>query len=233
LSPLPPAEGERRAIAGYGGQYRLSAMLVYRALQDKTLQWLRVADPDAKRVDDLQIGSHLRVDAFQVKWSQYPGNFSFNDLITEADGKPCLVAQLAEGWSHLGQTYPNHRIVVHLITNERPSVADSPPVAQPPPTPHHFSAFLEQFWKPMRRDVLNSAFSPNTAWRPAWERLQQASRLSPESFQLFVQDCEVEFDYRPYPGELETTTSRDRQTTITDLERSVENLRCLYSIEVA
>jgi hypothetical protein len=60
LNSLPPAEGERRAAVGYGGQYHVSASLIYRSLRDKTLQWIRIADPEAQRVDDLQIGRHLR-----------------------------------------------------------------------------------------------------------------------------------------------------------------------------
>src|SRR5262249_25689593 len=140
------------------------ASLVYRGLRANSLQWLRVADPDAKRVDDLQIGNDIRVDAFQVKWSQYPGNFSFNDLIAEPDDKPCLIAQLAEGWNHLRQTYPNHRVFVHLVTNDRPSVSDRPPVDHPAPTPCHFAAFLEQCWKSRRRAGPGSTSTPNNAW---------------------------------------------------------------------
>ena len=38
----------------------------------------QIAGPEAKRVNDLQIGGLLRVDTLQVKWSQYGGNFTCN-----------------------------------------------------------------------------------------------------------------------------------------------------------
>ena len=75
-----PAEGERRAIGGYYPQYRISASLILRSLRDGSLQWIRIADPEAGRIDDFQIGRQSRVDAFQMKWSRYPANFTFNDL---------------------------------------------------------------------------------------------------------------------------------------------------------
>src|SRR4029453_3579175 len=81
----PPAEGERRAIGGYYPQYRIAASLILRSLREESLQWIRIADPQAGRVDDLQIGGQARIDAFQVKWSQYQGLFKYRDL-TQASG---------------------------------------------------------------------------------------------------------------------------------------------------
>ncbi len=67
MTTLPPAEGERRAVSGYAGQFRISAALILRAVRKDALSWVRVADPEAGRLDDLQIGSPGRVEAFQVK----------------------------------------------------------------------------------------------------------------------------------------------------------------------
>jgi len=52
-----PSEGERRAVSGYRYQYRISAYLILKALRKGDLKWIRVADPDAGRVDDFQLGS--------------------------------------------------------------------------------------------------------------------------------------------------------------------------------
>jgi hypothetical protein len=215
LNAFPPAEGERRAAVGYRGQYHVSASLIYRSLRAKTLQWIRIADPEAQRVDDLQIGSHLRVDAFQVKWSQYAGNLTFNNLITESADTPCLIAQLAQGWRQLRQIY-QHRVVVHLVTNDLPSVSANPPVNSPPPTPRHFAAFVEQVWKPVQRAASAAEFSVPHAWKPAWEKLQQASRLSVDDFIQFTQDCELEFAY--HLPEFETATDQDQLATTRDIE---------------
>ncbi len=94
---VPPAEGERRATGGYFPQYRIASSLVLRHLRD--LQWIRVADSEAGRVDDFQIANQFRVDAFQVNWSQHPDKFSFTDLTTASSKKPSLIAQLADGCS--------------------------------------------------------------------------------------------------------------------------------------
>ena len=166
---IPPAEGERRAIGGYYPQYRLSASLILRRLREESLQWIRIADPKAGRVDDLQIGSQSRIDAFQVKWSQYSGSFTFADLMKASGNAPALIVQLAEGWKRLRAAYPGHRLVVHLVTNNIPSVSPSQriPIGQPPPTPCHFAAFIGQVWKAARHILPNSNWSVPQAWRPA------------------------------------------------------------------
>lgn len=52
--PTPPAEGERRAVAGYAAQYTVAGVLILDAL-DADLEAIRLADPTAGRVDDLQV----------------------------------------------------------------------------------------------------------------------------------------------------------------------------------
>ena len=120
---LPPSEGERRAVSGYQAQYRVSGSLILQSLREHRLEWIRVADPEALRVDDLLLGSQGRVDAYQVKWSQYAGTFTFLDLIAETSRAPSLIAQLAQGWQQLKENYPGHRVVVHLVTNNHPSTS--------------------------------------------------------------------------------------------------------------
>jgi hypothetical protein len=51
----PQGEGERRAIGGYYPQYRVAAALILRGLPDGTLDAIRLADPEAGRIDDIQI----------------------------------------------------------------------------------------------------------------------------------------------------------------------------------
>ena len=214
---VAPAEGERRAITGYYPQYLISASIIIQSLREESLQWIRVADPEAGRVDDLQIGTQSRVDAFQVKWSQYSGNFTFNDLVGSGN-IPSLIAQLADGWRRLRNIHSDCRIVVHLVTNEIPSVSVSQkmPVGDLPPTPRHFAAFIEQAWKPAKKELSNPNWSIPELWWPAWETLQKASGLSTEDFRIFVQDCELEFGYH-FPRSTRATT-RDQKIGQDDLE---------------
>ncbi len=80
-----PAWGERNAVTGYYPQYRVSAGLIIRGLRAENLRWVAVADPQAQRVDDFQIATDNRLDAYHFKWSRYPGNFTFNDLVKGDD----------------------------------------------------------------------------------------------------------------------------------------------------
>lgn len=51
VASMQPAQGERRAISGYYAQYRIASAIILRHLQNDSLQWLRLADPTAGRVD--------------------------------------------------------------------------------------------------------------------------------------------------------------------------------------
>ena len=210
-----PAEGERRSSVGYRSQYRVSAFLILRGLHERSFEWIRVADPEAGRVDDLQIGSQSRIDAFQIKWSQYAGSFTLNNLIRGSRDKPPLIAQLADGWLRLRSAYPEARVVVHLITNDHPSVSDEVPANAQRPTPRHFAAFMGQVWGPVKRAPWNSRLSIPRPWQPAWQALQSASGLPAEDFEAFVRDCELEFGYRLVATE--TAASRDQQVFVEDL----------------
>src|SRR4051812_33446869 len=70
--PLAPAEGERRALFGYVAQYKVAAEKIFAPLNDGRLATIGVADPEAGRLDDVQLISEQRsgrqLDAYQVKW---------------------------------------------------------------------------------------------------------------------------------------------------------------------
>lgn len=188
---MKPAEGERRAAAGYNPQYKISAKMILKALRRGNLEWIRVADPDAGRVDDCQIGTTARIDAYQVKWSQYPGATTLNHLIKGSKEEPSLISQLADGWKTLRNIYPERRVVVHLITNTYPSSSTSAsmPQTNSPPSPYHLAAFIEQAWNPAHQEE-NFEFG---SWKAVWKLLIQESGLSDNEFSKFVRDCFLDF----------------------------------------
>jgi len=195
-------------------QYSMAASAILCALRQERLHWVKVADPDAGRVDDLQLGSQARVDAYQAKWSKHSGTVSFRDLTTESKDAPALIAQLADGWARLRLGYPaSSRVVVHLITNDRPSTGDRLPVGATAPTPRHFGAFLEQAWRPARAISQRGEGSIPLVWQEAWASLQTASGLSQADFMKFIRDCEFDFDVR-LPTEEATT--RDQEIWLQD-----------------
>lgn len=187
-----PADGERNAISGYRAQYLVGASIILKVLEKGDLEWIRVADPDIGRVDDLQIGTTARVDGYQVKWEQYPRAITLNDITKGNDTAPALLMQLADGWKKLKHNYPANRVVVHLVTNQYASSSTRAhmPENLSPPSPYHFSGFIEQAWKPAqrkRRVVFEGG------WEPVWREIQSVTGLSLEEFNTFVLDCHLDF----------------------------------------
>ncbi len=190
-----PAEGERAAIGGYYPQYLVSSDLVLRRLDEGRLEWVRLADPEAGRVDDLQIGVPARVDAYQFKWSGHAGTFNFSDLVQEtrdaqndALTRPSLIAQLADGWQRLRVVHSGRRVVVHLVTNDIPGPNTAGiPAGSPAPARRTFALFLSEGWAAARAGA-----APPT-WQPALEKLRELTGLNPQDFNEFLRDCELEF----------------------------------------
>jgi hypothetical protein len=224
MAPTAPGEGERRAIGGYYPQYRIAASLILRQLRDETLQWIRVADPDAGRVDDIQIGSANRVDAFQVKWHQYPVSFTYGALAAPSSDAPSLIFQLADGWNRLRHQYPGKRVVVHLITNAIPSTAANQqiPLGNPLPQQRHLAAFLSQAWFPSRNTTSLPRDIVPDVWKSTWDALVAASGLSAEQFAIFIRDCELEFGYRL--PELDSLQTSDLLVVQHDIRTLTEHL---------
>ncbi|HWQ48942.1 MAG TPA: hypothetical protein VN414_08350, partial [Methanosarcina sp.] len=213
-----PAEGERAAVCGYDAQYRVSASLILRGLQKRNLEWIKIADLEGGRLDDFQIGSNDRVDAYQMKWSEYPDNFTLNDLISSSEEKPSLIRQLAEGWKELSKKYPNSRIIVHLITNKIPSASTSQkmPAENPAPAKKHFAGFIEQCWKPIQKIPIDSDWEFVPEWRNIWNEIREASRLSENDFKTFVRSCELEFRYDI--AKIDIPTTREQLIIKQDLD---------------
>lgn len=193
MGQMNPADGERRALAGYLPQYTISASLVLKALMQRKLEWVRIADPDAGRVDDFQIGTHNRVDAFQVKWSTFPGLVTWTTLTKDQEDGPSLIRQLADGWQRLRARSPNSRVVVHLVTNELPSRNDGVPVDSAGNTRKHLALFLAQAWNPWRKDRSANIGNVELPWQYAMEQMRLSSGLSEVDFPVFAADCELNF----------------------------------------
>lgn len=58
IKTLPPAEGERRAMRGYMGQYEKAGAAIYAELECGQLEWIGVADRSAGIVDDFEHAVH-------------------------------------------------------------------------------------------------------------------------------------------------------------------------------
>lgn len=186
-----PAAGEGAAIAGYHYQYLASAGLVLMGLMNGTLDWVRIKDVEAGRVDDFVVGHGNRVDGYQFK-HRASGGFTLRDLTQEEspgrrndkrcgvgslDGsssvqrkRPPLIQQLADGWNLLRESH-GPSVTVHLVTNAPSSRHDRIEIAAGSSESRHLTAFLQDAWLPVQQSANHQPVSIPDKWKPAWEVL--------------------------------------------------------------
>lgn len=197
----PSSSGERAAIIGYSAQYRIAAEVIYSALVAEELEWIALADPNAGRVDDIQVASSGRLDAYQVKWGEQIGFLSFNDLTsgkgdTTLTSSRGLIGQLAGGWHKLKQAHPTRRVVVHLVSRDIASASTSASIPNDNNTVSkaNLQGFLTDCWAERSWATQGFAGCP-IGWNPALIELKDASGIDEAAFMAFIRDCELEFGY--------------------------------------
>ncbi len=169
-----------------------------------TLEWIRVADPDAGVADDFQFLAGGTRYALQVKWAQYPGAFGWAELVNPSRDATPLIERLAQAWQRIRHSWSGP-LEIRLWSNEHPS-ASAPRAgsvlafcsAQPP---RHFAAFLARSWIPIRQRLRDGSGSWSqvaklpevTDWQPAWDALRAATALDTNLFAAFVRDLDLSF----------------------------------------
>ena len=195
----PSSSGERAAIIGYSAQYRIAAELIYSALVSEELEWIALADPDAGRLDDIQVASPGRLDAYQVKWGEQIGTLSFNDLTsgkgdTTLTSSKGLIGQLAGGWRKFKQTHPTRRVAVHLVARDIASTNAVIPHDDNTVSKPNLQGFLTDCWVDRSWSTQGLVACP-TGWNQAIIELKDASGIDEAAFMSFIRDCELEFGY--------------------------------------
>ncbi len=225
-----PADGERVARIGYEAQDKRTANLVYDILVEGRLEWFRIADPDAGRVDDIQIASvDGELHAYQVKWADTVQNISFADFIRE-DKNPSLISQLSQGWATLKAQHPDKRVFVHLIHRHIPSPTPAPkvkiPVDSPPPLQPHFQAFIRDCWKNKTQWLQSGMKGIPQGWRAAMEAIRQKTGLLDEhDFLDFIATSDLHFGYQfPQLDEPVSRLAARREIDIDQLARLISKL---------
>lgn len=178
---LPPAEGERRAMRGYMGQYERAGAAIYAELERGQLLWIGVADRSAGIADDLVLGFDGLVVGHQFKTSKFPGTFTVETLFTGADG---LLKPLVKAWQSLCNSESSSHVEIRLVVNDFPSVTDKPGDT----APAHSAAFLEEFERFPDRSLLQWQA---TSWRRLIELLRQSSGLNDDNFERFLHALRV------------------------------------------
>ncbi|WP_245937010.1 ATP-binding protein [Undibacterium pigrum] len=177
----PPAEGERRALRGYIGQYEKSGAAIYVALERDQLRWIGIADRSAGIADDLVLGFDGLVIGHQFKTSKFPGTFTIGTILTGADG---LLTPLIHAWTCLSKDNPDARVEIRLIVNDIPSVKDKPGDV----SPGHSAAFLDEFERFPNRPLKEWQLS---SWSRLIDMLLRASGLNESEFERFLHGLRV------------------------------------------
>ena len=172
---LPPAEGERRAIRGYMGQYERAGAAIYAELERGQLEWIGVADRSAGIADDLVLGFNGLIVGHQFKTSRFPGTFTVQTLLVGADG---LLKPLVCAWQNLCSANPTSHVEIRLVVNDYPSVNDAPGME----APAHSAAFLDEFEHFPKRTLEEWRYSN---WGGLVEILFQHSCLGDDDFERF------------------------------------------------
>ncbi len=75
------ARGERAAIGVYLPQFDEFARFVYINLINKSLLWIRVADPQAEKLDDIQYATNNEIHAYQIKWTISEATITYRNFL--------------------------------------------------------------------------------------------------------------------------------------------------------
>ncbi|WP_354519369.1 ATP-binding protein [Lysobacter enzymogenes] len=178
---MAPAEGERRAIRGYVGQYERAGAAIYVALERDELLWIGVADRNAGIADDLVLGFDGLVVGHQFKTSKFPGTFTVETLFTGANG---LLKPLVHAWQCLRKDNPESRVEIRLVVNDFPSINDKPGDGTQP----HSAAFLEELQQHPNRS-LSDWYAPG--WSRLIDHLRREAGLEDDDFEQFLHSLRV------------------------------------------
>jgi hypothetical protein len=176
-----PAEGERRAVRGYVGQYERAGAAIYAALERDELLWIGVADRNAGIADDLLLGFDGLVVGHQFKTSKFPGTFTVETLFTGANG---LLGPLVHAWQCLRKDNPGSRVEIRLVVNDFPSIKDKPGDGTPP----HSAAFLEELHQHPNRQLADWLTSE---WSRLIDHLRRETGLGDDDFEQFLHSLRV------------------------------------------
>ncbi|MCO6414411.1 MAG: ATP-binding protein [Thiogranum sp.] len=188
----PPARGEDNALQGYDAQYSVASELILKALPSSDFVCAILKDFKAEKVDDIQIVTIKRVDAYQVKWHVPPTSLTPGDLKgTDTTPENGLARQLADGWAALKAVHPAKEVFVHLYTTSNASTSAISDISKTESPPRHLAEFINAYWK-----VENPSKETLAKWQPLIQKFQTASGLPLELFENFRTHCQFDLNRR-------------------------------------
>jgi len=136
---------------------------------------VRLADPEAQKLDDIQYATVSQLHAYQVKWT------IAGSVVSYADFKK-LFAGLVSSWQRLRQLgwAAGKQVYGHLLTNKPFSEHDRIPTSAGPAGT--FAEFYQRVWLQIR---LGKPY--DARWQPAVTELCALAGLSEAAFIEFGQ----------------------------------------------
>lgn len=186
------ASGERAAIGGYLPQFDEFAWFVYLNLINEKLEWIRVADPKAEKLDDIQYSTHSELHAYQVKWTIAEANISFANFIE-------LIPLITSSWKSLKTNNPNKKVIPYLITNKPVSSHDS--LSYRKTKIGSFENFINEVWI-----KLKSNQKIDSKWNFIIKKLKKSTRLDSTEFDEFIRV----FNFKPNYEQKKFSVSKTR-----------------------
>jgi len=187
-------------------------------LQRRELEWVRVADVTAGRVDDLQLATPHRLEAFQFKFGTWPGTLTLNQLLASEGNAPPLIRSLADGWRERCTSFPGRYVVVTLATNHIASQHDVVTALGGAGGEKHFAAFRSQAWEPVSTGAC-SLESTKNRWGDTWAQIAEVVGFEENELGIFVRQCRLDFGVRLEPGPEVSARERDVwEHMVSDLE---------------
>jgi tetratricopeptide (TPR) repeat protein len=215
IKTTAPADGDRKDLGGKLPQFDAFAYFAYEELRRGDLSWIRVADPEALTLDDIQYATEDRIHAYQVKWSNQssPEPFSYTDFRN-------LVPEIVAGYNKLRIEYQDERksLVVHLLSNRTPSIHDS--IKEGERKIGSFTDFLREVW-----DKLKSGHPVPPEWDAIKIAFQRCTGLDDQRFIEFIQAFELNlgFSLESFGVKIRTRRSTDLQELSRFLIETVAN----------
>lgn len=178
--------GDNIDLGGKLPQFKAFASIAYNELNANRLVWIRIADPKAMILDDIQYATKTEVHAYQVKWSNKdePQTFSYLNLQE-------LLKDIIGSWQKLRIDYAGEHkpFLVHLLTNREPSAHDH--IKETGGTRvGSFSGFIEEVW--MKLKTKNAI---DTKWQKIASEFEASTGLAKSEFDDFVAAFDMQFCY--------------------------------------
>lgn len=229
-----PADGERAAVGGFSAQYRVAADLIYRSVWNGRLEFIRLADPEAGRVDDIQIATPGKLDAYQVKWSAQPSSFTLSDLISPNGKKPALIKQLADGWKTLKTSNVSREVRVHLVSRDYPSTHDSLGKKPEGTSSGSFSDLWVNVLQPLAKGQITKADVP-VVFADVLERIRTSADLTDAELEPFLHGCSLDLMSQigtaNVGGEIDESLERTLSELAAHLQRTVAADRRIVEVQ--